>query len=229
MLYSAINVRFETQRLANATEPLPGLTSSSFFFVSIGYFNIVLPPFPLEGNMAVSFWLQSQLAMQQANDFIKHPHFSSRNREMAKKRAGQARLLAKKDDEKTMNKWQRPKNHCSTTAGAQPLNTQVDMGGSMSSVASLPASPPPAPSQALLGLSLIGNLDRFYQRSDYPKINPHTLLVGVRQRAGGVLLISYMFGGKLHISFPYDRNGFDEKVLESFWKNFVDGVGDLVE
>jgi len=79
-----------------------------------------------------------------------------------------------------------------------------------------------------MGLSLLGNLDGIYEHTRFPSIRLHTLTTGSRQRAGGMLLFGYTFAGKLWISFGYDENGFDEKVVQTFWQNVNDAVDEFL-
>jgi hypothetical protein len=97
----------------------------------------------------------------------------SRSIEMARKRGQQARCWAREDDEKERGTWKAPP--------PPPASNQV-------------ASKPP--SAALIGLSLLGNLDGIYKHAAFPKIQLHTLTTGSRQRPGGMLLFGYTFAGK---------------------------------
>ncbi|KAG5349681.1 hypothetical protein C0989_002403, partial [Termitomyces sp. Mn162] len=109
---------------------------------------------------------------------------------MARERGRKARAWAKDDDDKANGIWKAP-----------PV--------------ALKKSGPP--SSALIGLSLLGNLDGIYKHSSFHEIKLDTLTTGSRQRAGGMLLFGYTFLAKLWISFGYDENGFDEGIVERFW------------
>ncbi|KAG6832588.1 hypothetical protein H0H93_013500 [Arthromyces matolae] len=86
--------------------------------------------------------------------------------------------------------------------------------------------PGPAPSIALLGLSLIGNLDAIYDRRSYPNFLLKDVTTASRQKAGGILLLVHTFGGKLWLQLFYDQEGFgSEGIVERFW----DGLGNGVE
>ena len=76
---------------------------------------------------------------------------------------------------------------------------------------------PPASTKALMGLSMLGNLDGMYKHASFPAIKLERLTTGSRQRAGGLLLFAYTFAGKLWLSLGYDVNGFEEGVIEGFW------------
>jgi hypothetical protein len=85
---------------------------------------------------------------------------------------------------------------------------------------------PKTPSVALLGLSLLGNLDGTYKHASYPELVLHTLTTGSRQRAGGLLVFGYTFAGKLWLSLGYDEGAFDDSV-GIWWKEVVKGVAEV--
>lgn len=118
-----------------------------------------------------------------------------RSREMSFKRGKQARIWAKEDDEKEAGVWVPPPKTSDT------------------------APPPRAPSTALTGLSLLGNLDAMYKHAKFPDIKLHTLTTGSRQRNGAMLMFAYTFVGKLWVSLGYDENGFELETVDLFWKN----------
>lgn len=193
MMYSALNLR-------------PVLTASkasndSYWFIAIGYFNVILPTFipksGLKQDIEKMFWHRARAAKSQSTCAAKHPMLVSRSLAMARERGQRARGWAREDDEKASGTWKAP----------LPLPTSKHT-----------ASKPP--STALIGLSLLGNLDGVYKHSAFPKIELHTLTTGSRQRAGGMLLFGYTFVGKLWISLGYDKAGFDDTV-ERFWENVL--------
>ena len=83
-------------------------------------------------------------------------------------------------------------------------------------------------SAALIGLSLLGNLDGIYKHLEYPSIRLHTLTTGSRQRPGGMLLFGYTFVGKLWISLGYDENGFDKEIIDKYWANVLSTIDELL-
>lgn len=85
--------------------------------------------------------------------------------------------------------------------------------------------PPPPPSKALLGLSLIGNLDTTYVRSAYASFTLHSVITASRQKPGGILLLEHTFAGKLWLQMFYDANGFVDDLMDVFW----DQLGRAVE
>ncbi|CAK5264954.1 unnamed protein product [Mycena citricolor] len=200
MMYSALNLR-------------PVLTASkvqneTYWYLAIGYFNVVLPTFmPIENAEVTEklFWHRARAAKTQSTKAAKNPLLASRSYEMANERGKRARRFAKEDDEKEAGTWQAPP--------PKPASAE-------------PAAPKQAPSTALIGLSLLGNLDGVYKHATYPSIKLHTLTTGSRQRAGGMLLFGYTFAGKMWISLGYDKAGFDETV-DTFWGHVLSSVDTL--
>ncbi|KAF4623417.1 hypothetical protein D9613_002249 [Agrocybe pediades] len=193
MMYSALNMR---QNLL-ADKRL----NDSYWFLAIGYFNIILPSFfPEEGDVSSRFWHRARLAKTQSTQAAKSPMAVSRCLEMAKERGRRARVWAKEDDEKATGTFVKPSPPTSSPPAPAPRRAKV-------------------PSNALMGLSLLGNLDGIYKHANFPDIKFHTLTTGSRQRAGGMLLFGYTFAGKLWVSFGYDANGFDKETVERFWSN----------
>ncbi|KAF7333426.1 putative 15-O-acetyltransferase Tri3 [Mycena venus] len=153
MMYSALNLR-------------PVLTASkafndSYWYLAIGYFNddkVVLPTFipKLDKDVEQIFWRRARIAKHQSTRAAKNPMLISRSLEMARKRGQEARCWAREDEEKKRGMWKAP---LSPTA----VPKQV-------------ASKPP--STALIGLSLLGNLDAIYKHAVFPKVELHTLTTG---------------------------------------------------
>jgi hypothetical protein len=197
MMYSALNLRpYFTVKPKN----------ESYWFLAIGYFNVVLPTFlPASGSTSKTFWHRAQQAKEQSTRAAKNTMVVSRSREMARKRGERARIWAKEDDEKESG----------TGKPALP-----------------PAKPNPeaprTPSSVLLGLSLLGNLDGIYKHAMFPDIQLHTLTTGSRQRQGGMLLFVYTFAGKLWVSLGYDENGFDKAVVDKFWGNVLGCIDEFL-
>jgi len=201
MMYSALNMR---QNLL-ADKRL----NDSYWFLAIGYFNVVLPSFfPKEGDVAGRFWHRARSAKIQSTQAAKSPFVVSRCLEMAKERGRRARIWAKEDDDKAAGISSKPSPVASNLAPA-PTRAKV-------------------PSSALLGLSLLGNLDGIYKHANFPQIKFHTLTTGSRQRSGGMLLFGYTFAGKLWVSFGYDENGFEEETVQRFWKHVTLAIDEFL-
>lgn len=199
-MYSALNMRPNLM----ADKAL----NDSYWFLAIGYFNVILPSFlPREGNITSTFWHRAHSAKVQSAKAAKSLLNVSRCREMAKERGQRARIWAKEDDDKAMGIVPKP----STTV---PTPTSP--------------SKPKIPSAALMGLSLLGNLDGIYKHSAFPAIKLHTLTTGSRQRAGGMLLFGYTFVEKLWVSFGYDENSFEEETVKKFWGNVISAIDEFL-
>jgi len=99
-----------------------------------------------------------------------------------------------------------------------------------SPLTTLPIKPAPTPSSALMGLSLLGNLDATYTHATHATrgLTLHTLTTGSRQRRGGMLLFGYTFAGKMWVSLGWDVNAFETGVVERFWEEVGKGVEEFV-
>ena len=173
--------------------------NDSYWFIAIGYFNVILPTFlPQSGEITRTFWHRAQLAKLQSIKATKTPMAISRCREMTRERGARARVWAQEDDHKPVESFKKP---------------AADKHGKEK-----------VPSNALMGLSLLGNLDAIYKHSTFPEIELHTLTTGSRQRSGGMLLFGYTFVEKLWVSFGYDMNGFQEDVVNVFWTQVTKAI-----
>jgi hypothetical protein len=197
MIYSALNVR-----------PLIPRPPSSYWFLAVGYFNVVLPTL-IPGTVHVSrtFWNRARSSKDQSAKAAKNSMVISRCHEMARQRGTNARAWGKEDDEKANGTWV-----------PNPVTTTPEK----------PSGAPPAPNKALIGLSLLGNLDAIYKHKDFERIKMHTLTTGSRQRNGGMLLFGYTFVGKLWLSLGYDEEGFEKETLDRFWTSIQDAVDEFL-
>jgi hypothetical protein len=161
----------------------------------------ILPSF-LSSDPARTFWHRARLAKSQSTKAVKSPFILARTHITAHKRAEQSIKWAKFDD-------QAAQEHRSDL----PTPT---------------ATPKAESSTALIGLSLLGNLDGTYKHEAYGDVRLHTLTTGSRQRAGAMLLFSYTFVGRLWLCFGYDENGFADGVVETFWKEVLEGVDEFL-
>ena len=202
MMYAAMNIR----------PYFPKPVHDSYWFLAVGYFNVILPNFvPASSDVAKTFWHRARKAKEQSSRAANSPMIRSRNREMAIKRGKQSRAWAKEDDEKEASV-------CISPAPPKTSTATSDRS----------PSPPRTPSVALLGLSLLGNLDGMYKHANFPDIKLHTLTTGSRQRHSGMLLFGYTFAGKLWISLGYDENGFDRGTVNLFWANVHAAIHELL-
>ncbi|KAF8167602.1 hypothetical protein B0H34DRAFT_645497 [Crassisporium funariophilum] len=201
MMYSALNMRpnlMADKRL-----------NDSYWFLAIGYFNVVLPTFiPQSSDVSRTFWHRARSAKNQSIKAAKSTMVISRCREMARERGARARTWAKEDDDALAGIPKKPV--------AAPVELLKTVAKSQ------------APSKALMGLSLLGNLDGIYKHSTFPDIQLLSLNTGSRQRAGGMLLFGYTFVEKLWVSFGYDANGFEEGTVQQFWINVVQAIDEFL-
>ncbi|KAJ3787143.1 hypothetical protein GGU10DRAFT_417189 [Lentinula aff. detonsa] len=180
---------------------LPDDLNDSYWFIAISYFNVVLPGFLPTTDVEKTFWHRARSAKEQSTRAAKNPMVIPRSKEMAKERGDRARRWAREDDGYDIG------------IPSPPLTATI-------------MSKPP--SAALIGLSLLGNLDGIYKHSAFPEIKLHTLTTGSRQRSGAMLLFGYTFVGKLWISLGYDENGFEKGIVEKFWKNVLTSMDTLL-
>lgn len=136
--------------------------SNSYWFLAVGYFNVVLPSFvPRALPLERVFWHRALSAKQQSARAA-GPFVRSRAQQMAEERGRRARRWAREDD----------------GVPADPADEEV----------ALATGAETAPSRALVGLSLLGNLDGIYKHANYAPLTLHTLTTGSRQRSGGMLI-----------------------------------------
>ena len=200
MMYSALNLR----PYLMADKRL----NDSYLFIAIGYFNVVLPTFlPQSEEITGRFWHRARSAKAQSIKAVKTPMAISRCRQMARERGARARVWAREDDDKLAGSFTKP-----------ILVASPDNQGKEETV----------PSNALMGLSLLGNLDAVYKYTTFPEIELYTITSGTRQRSGGMLLFGYTFLGKLWINFGYDKNGFREDVVNGFWTQVIRAIDEFL-
>jgi hypothetical protein len=171
---------------------------SSYWFLAIGYFNVVLPSFlPRTISDSQTLWHRARQSKDQTTRAAKNPMAIYRAHEMSEKRGAQARAWGEEDDQKANGVCVK------TSLQEKPPPTAT--------------REPKVPANALIGLSLLGNLDGIYKHQDFASIKMHTLTTGSRQRNGGMLLFGYTFVGKLWLSLGYDEQGFEKETINKFW------------
>lgn len=176
----------------------------SYWFLAVGYFSVILPAFiPSSITARAAFWHRARMAKEQSAQAAKSPMFVSRCRLTAEERSARAQVWAKEDDDKERGVYIPPPP---ASAPIKPLVSRT----------------------ALMGLSLLGNLDGIYKHAMFPVIKLHTLTTGSRQRPGAMLLFGYTFAGKLWVSLGYDENAFKDGVVDKFWKNVQDAMDEFL-
>lgn len=215
MMYTALNIR--PYLLPEAT------ANRSYWFTAIGYLNVVLPTFlPSSSDREAirkTFWHRARSAKKQISQAAKHPLLVSRAHQMATLRGERARRWAREDDEKDAGIWTPPTPAVTPKISQQRPETEV---------ATKPWTLPPAPSTALIGLSMLGNLDSMYAHADYPSLVLHTLTTGSRQRNGAALLFGYTFARKLWLSLGFDEEGFADGMMQRWWSEVLRGVDEFL-
>ncbi|KAF7978336.1 hypothetical protein HWV62_967 [Athelia sp. TMB] len=176
MMYTAVNLRSH----------LSPIDASTYWFLALTYYNIVLPSF-LPASPAV-FWHRARSAKAQTLRTTTSPYLVSRALQMSKTRGSRAR------------------------GEPQPPPPAEALA-------------PPAPSAALIGLSLIGNLDRTYVRASYPSsLELQSVTTASRLKPGGMLLLEHTFGEKLWLHLCWDEMGFEDGQVERFWEELKKAV-----
>ncbi|KAG6856718.1 hypothetical protein H0H87_001507 [Tephrocybe sp. NHM501043] len=190
--------------LYTAVNLRPHLLASSspdptYWFLALTYFTLVLPSFSPSSKR--TFWLRAKNAKAQTHAAVYSPLLVHRALEMAAERASRARNTPQPvlDVPKLLN---------------------ITTGNLL---------PGPAPSTALLGLSLIGNLDVIYDRRAYPGFALKDVTTASRQKSGGILLLVHTFGGRLWLQLFYDKEGFGEgSEVERFWAEVGKGLEEFL-
>ncbi|KPV78279.1 uncharacterized protein RHOBADRAFT_11250, partial [Rhodotorula graminis WP1] len=172
-----------------------------WYHIAIGYFNIILPSFvPRSLSPADYFWHQCLSVKAQTSRAAKSPFLAPRTALMALER--EQRSIG--GEQESVGEKMVEQVHVDPTGRSQ------------------------APSTALMGLSMLGNLDGIYKHADFHGINLHTLTTGSRQRPGALLLFAYTFAGRLWVSLGYDENGFEPDTIERWRTALVAGVDELL-
>ena len=96
LMYSALNLR------PYFTKPPSSSLWNSYWYLAIGYFNVILPSFLPSGvpSQEPTFWLRARQAKEQSTRAAKNPLVASRTQEMARERGARARAWGKEDDER---------------------------------------------------------------------------------------------------------------------------------
>ncbi|KAJ7699489.1 hypothetical protein B0H16DRAFT_1836277 [Mycena metata] len=240
MLYTAANLRAHL-----APQPSGAATSPSHWFLALAYFTISLPAWAPATKAGM--WLRARAAKTQMQKAVRSPLLPTRALLSA---AGRARRAPSSSSSSAS----------ATSASAGSDNEKPKSVKSKSAPFAPPPENPalpsrPAASAALLGISLIGDLDRTYLRSAYspqiapssstqikPEITPtlttpriHLLSVATasRLKPGGLLLLGHTFGGRLVLQLCWDCMGFaapgqGEGGVEAFWEGLGGAVGEFL-
>ncbi len=180
-----------------------------------------------------TLWYRSREAKKQSTLAVKHPQLIARSLEMSVLRGERARQWAREDDEKARGVSSPfPAPPPSAVLNVTSAHLKADNANfAVTDAAKMPA----APSNALMGLSLLGNLDGMYHHAMYPKVQMTCLTTGSRQRPGALLLLAYTFKGKLWFCLGYDENAFhlgdenkSKKSVEGWWEELLRCVDEFL-
>ncbi|GAA5834846.1 hypothetical protein JCM11251_002041 [Rhodosporidiobolus azoricus] len=238
MIYSALNVR-----------PYLEKSEADWYHIAIGYYNIILPSFlPSTLTPSAYFWHQALSVRRQTSKVVKTPLLAARTALMALERERRSIGWERADEEK--RKREREVQELEGSLQGLGIGLEKEEEGEEAkrvkeaerlaqeekeTAAKTFAEKKEgrealskAPSNALLGLSMLGNLDGMYKHGDYHGIQLHTLTTGSRQRPGALLLFAYTFAGKLWFSLGYDANGFADRSVEKWWDELLKGVDEFL-
>jgi hypothetical protein len=151
---------------------------------------------------------------------MKHPNFLPRCVEHGKDRYTRTKTFARQDDIRLGLILPSP--------SPSPTSQQPSRSGN-NTAPSNPNPPPPnvavpsskPPSAALIGLSLIGDLDRVYKPHQFPSIKLLYSTSGTRKGPGAILVFTHTFAKRLYIHVGWDKEGFEEGLMEYFAQGLV--------
>lgn len=165
----------------------------------------------LKAQRSTWFWNQAREARSQGEATVRHPNFVTRTVEHGKERCVRGKIFAAQDD---VRLGLSPPNSASPKAIPPPLAAATPAPKSTT------PSTPPAPSVALVGLSLIGDLDKVYKAHEYPSLQLLHSTSGTRKGPGALLIFSHTFAERLYVHVGWDREGFEPGLVE----DFADGI-----
>lgn len=245
LMYTAINLRPQIAALAKKGV----LPNADPFYPALGYLNIILPSFiPTSSASSKSlaeleeaiFWYRAQNVKSQNSRYVRHPMLGSRVIGSYEERALRALRFAKEDDEaqprlryvawdqgrpipETLPPTRAPSSLSVSVTESAPLPPQKAVMQELTSsrLGNSPLMPKP-PSAALMGFSLIGNIDAVYQKSKhYGPLLVERVRVSNRRAKGGMLATSRMLNGKMMIGLILDEGGFEGDVVKEFWDECI--------
>jgi hypothetical protein len=189
LIYSALNMRAQMSSLA----------SESYFHLAVGYFNIVLPSHtPTSLSTSELFWHRARMTKSQTVQAVKSPFLVSRSLETSKIRKSRAVKWAKIDDQDAQAVQKKkvglglgivmPEREAPAPLPQAPKEEKIVKGNDINT-----PTPQAVNQKALMGLSMLGNLDGMYKHASFPEIQLTSLTTGSRQRQGALLLFAYTF------------------------------------
>ncbi|KAF8327287.1 uncharacterized protein EI90DRAFT_3068577 [Cantharellus anzutake] len=174
----------------------------SNIFLALGYLNVVLPGFlphlaleQCESDEEARKVLERTFWLRVRS--VRDQHTKVLSSPLFRERAERAKAWAVIDDYE------------------EELTTAKAEGGSR-----VAPKQPRVPSVALLGVSLLANLDNLYLPSNFPALNLFDILNGTRKNTGGILLMGYTFRGRIYSTLGWDSRSFEPGVVEEFFEKF---------
>jgi hypothetical protein len=186
MMYSALCMRSCLNRLPSTDIDSP--IRPSFVHLSLSYFNIVLPSFPLSPWTCASetFFLRARQTKAQILRETKSPLLVGKALAEMQDRRQRAVAWARKDNE--VEERRKHELERSTSEEMKPGSNVRSTGTTPPTTIISHKAPPAITDVPLLGLSILGNLDAFYNHESFGPISLESLTNGCRQRAGASLL-----------------------------------------
>ncbi|KAK4055284.1 hypothetical protein OIV83_000567 [Microbotryomycetes sp. JL201] len=217
LFYSAMSIRSALE--AQPRKACPSLPEDHFR-IAISYFNIILPSFlPKSTSTSEIFWARCHSVKRQTTKAVKSPFLKSRAIKTALEREQRSINFAREDEcKEQMSKDTGLGLHIPLREPVRPITPPQ----------AVQKAPQKVPSTALMGLSMLGNLDGVYTHKTYEGVELESLTTGSRQRPGALLLFAYTFAGKLWFSLGYDRNGFESGTIETFWSEFLQSADEFL-
>ncbi|KAF9504241.1 hypothetical protein BS47DRAFT_1355452 [Hydnum rufescens UP504] len=175
---------------SNERVALPG----SYFFLSLTYFNV-----------------------PQQKKYLKSPMLIGRTQTMNLERGARSRVWAKEDDDILAGVSTTPSPPAVAVA-PKPDPTPTPTAPAAASAP--PWSLPPPPTMALVGLTLLGDLDDIYPAAAYPDFEFGRIASFTRKTKGKMLLLAHTFRGKFFIQLG--------GLVEEFWARILNGVDEFL-
>lgn len=188
------------------------------------------------------FWHRARRVRKHLTEYVKSPLAPSRAISIYKERMERAIRFAKEDDAENPSlrdvAWDPSRtldvNSCESpalefvyppTVAASDTTLPNTTMPTRTLLSPLPSDLPTPPSQALLGLSVIGSLDNLYAHETYPSLRILRAYSSNRSGKGqGMLIFSRTLHGLTSFSMRVDLAGFEGSTLNAFWEEFEEIV-----
>lgn len=217
LLYSAMSIRSQLK-----SGQADRQTQKDHYKLAISYYNVILPSFlPSTASISETFWARCHAIKAQTSSAVKSPFLKYRAILTALERETRSIGFAQEDERKNAKAnliglgLEIPKLVLKPSAAIEVKEAPKEVSKAV-------------PNKALMGVSMLGNLDAVYAHKTYQGIELESLTTGSRQRPGALLLFAYTFAGKLWLSLGFDRNGFEPGSIEAFWSELQLSANELL-